>query len=68
MVVDAVERGAMTVEEACHRYDLSVEEFLLWRRAVELHGVAGLRVTRIQIYDEGRRGPRRSRIRKGPNA
>jgi len=29
---------------------LSVEEFRAWQRAIESHGVAGLRVTRLQIY------------------
>jgi hypothetical protein len=27
-----------------------VEEFRAWQQAIEAHGVAGLRVTRLQIY------------------
>ena len=50
VVVDAVRSGAISLEEACRRYALSVEEFLAWQRAIESHGVAGLRVTRLQIY------------------
>jgi len=50
VVVDAVRSGAISLEEACQRYQLSVEEFLGWQRAIESHGVAGLRVTRLQIY------------------
>src|ERR1700736_3825008 len=50
VVVDAVRNGAISLEEACRRYELSVEEFLAWQRAIEAHGVAGLRVTRLQIY------------------
>jgi hypothetical protein len=50
VVVDAVRSGALSLEEACQRYQLSVEEFLGWQRAIESHGVAGLRVTRLQIY------------------
>jgi hypothetical protein len=50
VVVDAVRRGALTLEEACQRYRLSIEEFHAWERAIEAHGVAGLRVTRLQIY------------------
>jgi Protein of unknown function (DUF1153) len=50
VIVDAVHRGAITLEEACRRYRLSVEEFHAWQRAIEAHGVAGLRVTRLQIY------------------
>src|SRR5215468_10311137 len=50
VIVDAVRSGAISLEEACRRYELSVEEFLAWQRAIESHGVAGLRVTRLQIY------------------
>ena len=50
VVVDAVCSGAISLEEACRRYELSVEEFLAWQRAIASHGVAGLRVTRLQIY------------------
>lgn len=50
VVVSAVRSGAITLEEACRRYQLSVEEFRAWQRAIEAHGIAGLRVTRLQIY------------------
>jgi hypothetical protein len=50
VVVDAVRSGAISLEEACRRYELSVEEFRAWQRAIDSHGVAGLRVTRLQIY------------------
>jgi hypothetical protein len=49
-VVNAVHGGAIGLEEACRRYELSAEEFLSWERGIEAHGVAGLRVTRLQIY------------------
>ena len=49
-VVNAVHSGAIGLEEACRRYELSAEEFLSWERGIEAHGVAGLRVTRLQIY------------------
>lgn len=49
-VVAAVRGGLLTLEEACQRYTLSVEEFLSWQRAVERHGVRGLRTTRLQDY------------------
>ena len=49
-VVTAVRSGAISLEEACHRYNLSEEEFLAWERGIEVHGVAGLRITRLQIY------------------
>ena len=49
-VVAAVRRGLITLDEACLRYTLSVEEYLSWERAIERHGLAGLRVTRLQDY------------------
>ena len=49
-VVEAVRIGMISLEEACLRYGLSVEEFLAWQRAVERHGIHGLRVTRLRIY------------------
>ena len=53
-VIAAVRSGGITVEEACGTYQLSIEEFLSWQRAFETHGLAGLRVTRIQQYRESR--------------
>ena len=49
-VVAAVRSGGITIEEACRLYQLSKEELLSWDRAFEIHGLAGLRVTRIQQY------------------
>lgn len=49
-VVAAVRSGGITIEEACRVYQLSQEELLSWDRAFELHGLPGLRVTRIQQY------------------
>ncbi len=49
-VVAAVNGGLLTVDEACARYSLTLEEFAGWQRAVDRSGMAGLRVTRIQHY------------------
>jgi transposase-like protein len=49
-VVAAVRSGGLTTEEACRIYQLSKEELLSWDRAFELHGLAGLRATRLQRY------------------
>jgi len=49
-VVAAVRAGVISLEEACRRYTLSIEEFLSWQRLVESHGLPGLRVTRLQDY------------------
>ncbi|MGD9616147.1 MAG: DUF1153 domain-containing protein [Alphaproteobacteria bacterium] len=50
VIVEAVRSGVIELEEVCRRYNLSIEEFLAWERAIEQHGVPGLRVTRLQIY------------------
>jgi len=60
VVVAAVRGGALGIEEACRRYKLSMEEFLTWQRAIDRHGIPGLRVTRVQIY----RNPPAMRSRK----
>jgi hypothetical protein len=57
-VVAAVRAGIISLEDACKRYTLSVEEFLSWQRLVDSHGLPGLRVTRLQDY----RGASRARI------
>ena len=49
-VVAAVSGGLLTVDEACARYSLSVEEFTSWQRAIDRSGMPGLRVTRIKQY------------------
>ena len=52
VVVTAVRCGLITLEEACRRYTLSVEEFLSWQRLIDEYGVRGLRVTRLKDYRE----------------
>ena len=49
-VLAAVRSGGITIEEACRAYQLSKEELLSWQRAFEIHGLAGLRTTRVQQY------------------
>jgi len=49
-IVAAVHNGTISLQEALRRYHLTVEEFVAWQRALEAHGVPGLRVTRLQIY------------------
>jgi hypothetical protein len=50
VIVRAVHDGVITLQEACRRYNLSIEEFVAWQLAIERYGVPGLRVTRLQIY------------------
>ncbi len=49
-VVAAVRGGLLSLEEACERYTLTVEEFLSWQMSIDEHGLAGLRTTKIQNY------------------
>ncbi len=49
-VVAAVRGGLLSLEEACQRYTLTVDEFLSWQSSIDQHGLAGLRTTRIQHY------------------
>lgn len=49
-VVAAVRSGRITIDAARRIYRLSEEEFRSWDGAFELHGLPGLRATRVQIY------------------
>jgi hypothetical protein len=49
-VVAAVRGGLLSLDEACRRYTLTVEEFLAWQAAIDRFGLAGLRATRVQQY------------------
>jgi hypothetical protein len=47
-VVEAVRRGTISITEARERYGLSIEEFLTWQHGIDLFGLAGLQVNRLQ--------------------
>jgi len=49
-VVSAVRTGLLSINEACERYHLSMEEFRSWARLLDEHGPRGLRATRVQEY------------------
>ncbi|MCB2109927.1 MAG: DUF1153 domain-containing protein [Defluviimonas sp.] len=49
-IVQAVAYGLLPQDEALKRYDLSEEEFALWRKAVERRGAEGLKVTHLQRH------------------
>jgi len=51
-VVAAVERGALTADDACERFNLTMEEFESWKHLAHRHGRKGLRVTQLQKYQE----------------
>ena len=48
VVVLAVLGGLISMDEACRRYRMSVEEFLGWERALSSRGVDGLKVGAAQ--------------------
>ena len=49
-VVAAVNGGLLSIDEVLERYNLTLEEFAGWQRAVDRSGMPGLRVTRIKHY------------------
>ena len=49
-VVTAVHAGLLSLEQACSRYSINIEEFRAWERCIERFGVKGLRTTRTQFY------------------
>ena len=49
-VVSAVRGSILSLEEACSRYTLTVDEFLSWEASIKQYGLAGLRTTRLQHY------------------
>jgi transposase-like protein len=64
-VVEAVRSGRITLDEACRRYALSVEELTGWEKALDRYGSPGLRVTRLQVYRETEPGaPKRAKPRR----
>ena len=56
-VVEAIQSGRLSLDEAWRRYRLGVEEFGAWKRALYRFGEEGLRVARAR----GRRRQRRPR-------
>ena len=42
--------GLLTIEEACQRYTLTVDEFLSWQSSIDRHGLAGLKPAKLQKY------------------
>ena len=48
-VVAAVRGGLLSLEEACSRYTLTVDEFLSWQMSIDQHGLAGLRTPESSI-------------------
>src|SRR5271169_6654740 len=45
-VVAAVSGGLLSLEEACRRYTLTVDEFRSWQESIDQYGLGALRATR----------------------
>ena len=56
-VVAAVRGGLLSLDDACSRYRLTMDEYLNWQQSIDSHGLAGLRTTKIQNYRAGLRTP-----------
>lgn len=54
-VVAAVDGGLLSIDEVLRRYNLSLEEFCGWQRAMDHAGIAGLRVNWAQHDRAARR-------------
>jgi Protein of unknown function (DUF1153) len=59
-VITAVRGGLLSLEEACSRYALDIEEYCTWEHRIDRYGLAGLRTTRAQLYLTNDK-PKRSR-------
>jgi hypothetical protein len=55
-IVAAVRSAAISSEEACERYRLTIEEFLSWKETIAQYGVDGLKAT----ARDRRKAPRQS--------
>jgi transposase-like protein len=55
VVVEAVRDGKLSKTEVEKRFGVSAEEFASWSRKLDRHGVAGLRSSRLQVYEPQRR-------------
>jgi hypothetical protein len=49
-VVAAVRGGLLSLDDACNRYKLTIDEFLIWDSLINRHGLKGLRATKVQDY------------------
>ena len=49
-VVAAVRGGLLSLDDACKRYKMSIDEFVNWQRLIDRHGFPGLRATKVQDY------------------
>jgi len=56
-VVAGVKGGLISLDDACRRYNLSIDEFRSWQRLFDNHGMRGLRATKISKYRRSSANP-----------
>src|SRR4051794_33832424 len=56
-VVDAIQLGRLSIEEACRLYRLTVEELAGWQRAFLRFGLSGLQVSHSRLKRRARAQP-----------
>ncbi len=49
IVVAAVRGGLISLDAACHRYEIAPEEFLAWQSALDQFGLKGLEATKQRV-------------------
>lgn len=47
-VIAQIVTGRLTIEEACQRYNISLDELSSWQRAFDRYGLSGLQATKEQ--------------------
>jgi hypothetical protein len=60
-IVVAVNGGLLSLEEACQRYRLNIEEFRAWELCYTQYGLAGLKVSRLQFDCNNPHGTKRNK-------
>lgn len=55
VVVEAVRGGKLSGADVEKRFGVSAEELGSWKRSLAKNGVAGLRSSRVQVYEPQRR-------------
>ena len=67
-VIAAVRDGRLTLDSACERYGLTIEELMSWQRLADRGGTKALRSTRLQQYRPATRRQRSRGKRKSPHS
>jgi len=49
-IIEAIHSGALSHEEALKRHQLSAEELAAWERDFTARGLAGLAVTKVELF------------------